>query len=172
MNDTLRKEQRERYLRNLIKEGILTTLVEQDLEQQSQQSSPVPPATPGPNPNTNTTDPAIQNPQQTNQPNMSFSVDEMVNKLNVLRGAKSFKDPEIFGQFTTFFNKLTDEQKTSFDYMLSELGKIVVTAQEAQAGIQHSSVPSPSQKPVGAANVPPAAPYPQPGPQAPLSPSR
>jgi len=130
MTKDLKQQQRERYLANLIKEGILNVLVEQDFQQQ--QTSAVPPSPVTPSLETNVPDPAA-NPQQPQQPGQEeFTVDEMVKKLNILRGGKSFTDPEVYGKITTFFKGLTDEQKTSFEWLLNELTKIVVDMPETE----------------------------------------
>lgn len=127
------KEKRARYLKNLIKEAVLNILVEQE------NMSSIPPATPQPSPNTNAQDPSVQQPRATApQRQEVFDVDQMIEKLNILRGGKSFNDPEIYGRLTTFFKGLSDEQKTNLDFSLSELGKIIFSATESDAGIDHN----------------------------------
>jgi hypothetical protein len=169
----LQQEKRQRFLRNLIKEGILNVLVEQDNQQP--EVSAVPPATPPPAQQTNVMDPAVtQTPAPaTSKPvsdNETFTIDTMVDKLNVLRGAKSFTDPEIFGKLTTFFNELTDEQKTSFNWLLTELVKITDqspntpgiqnTVQAPQQGNQAQGAPltAPASETPSQASVPQSAP--------------
>ncbi len=129
----LRKERRERYLSSLIKEAVVNVLAEQDLEQQPQMSSAPPQSRPSPQ--TNTMDTDVQQPpepQQQQQEEEEFTVEAMVDKLNILRGSRSFTDPEVFGRLTTFFNNLTDEQKNSVDWLLTELGRVAIDASEEQ----------------------------------------
>lgn len=128
----LKEERRERALRSLIQEAIVNVLAEQEMMQQPQVSS-VPPATTGPDPHTNPIDPdiAAQPPEE-----VQFTVDGMVDKLNILRGGRSFTDPEVFGRLTTFFNNLTEEQRNSTDWLLTELGKVVIDASEEQVDPQ------------------------------------
>lgn len=152
----LEQERRERALRTLIQEAIVNVLAEQEMEQQQQTA--VPPATPGPDPLTNPIDPDVtaQQPQAQEEEEVPFTVDEMVDKLNVLRGGRSFTDPEVFGRLTTFFNNLTDEQKNSLDWLLTELGKVVIDASAEQVDPQQQQS-QPAQPP-----PPPAPPAPQP----------
>jgi len=159
----LKQEKRQRFLENLIQEGILNVLVEQELPVQAAQPGAVPPATPGVAPETNASE-AMPPAPETELPE-EMTVEGMVDKLNVLRGGRSFTDPEVFGRLTTFFNNLTDEQKTSFDYLLSELGKVVIGASEEEAGLEDqqqaaqptSRVQQPPQPPPAPASTPAAA---------------
>jgi hypothetical protein len=150
MND-LKQEQRKRFLTNLIQEGIVNVLVEQELP--VAQPSAVPPATPPPAPETNQSELTTQPPPEEE---MRMTVESMVDKLNVLRGGRSFTDPEVFGRLTTFFNGLTDEQKTSFDYLLTELGKVVIGASEEEAGLEDQQ--QQAQQPTSRVQQPPPAP--------------
>lgn len=130
MSDKLQLEQRQRFLRNLIKEAVLNVLKEQE---PIVPTSAVPPATPGIAPETNgaetmTPDVAPQEEQ--------FTAEAMVEKLNVLRGGRSFTDPEVFGRLTGFFNNLTDEQKSGLESTLTQLAQAVIGATEEEAGLE------------------------------------
>jgi hypothetical protein len=145
MANKLEQERRERFLRNLISESVVNSLVEMDhMRQEEQNMSSVPPNTPGPAPETNKLDPDLN--KQFNEPTI-FDVDEMVDKLNVLRGSRSFTDPEVYGRLNTFFNNLTQEQKNSIDWLLTELGKIVIDASEQQVEPNSQQTVSPNQTP-------------------------
>jgi hypothetical protein len=135
MNDKeLQEERRTRALQSLIQEAIVNVLAEQQM-MQAPAANPVPPATPGPDPATNPIDPDVTAPPQQEE-EVQFTVDGMVDKLNILRGGRSFTDPEVFGRLTTFFNNLTDEQRTSTNWLLTELGKVVIDASEEQVDPQ------------------------------------
>jgi len=152
-NPMLEQEKRERYFRNLIQEAIINTLAEQEADRSAAPPSPVTPA-----PETNQPPPPEPPPEdeQQQQPGEEeFTADTLVDKLNVLRGGKSFTDPEVFGQLTTFFNNLTDEQKASLKYFLSEMGKIVIGVTEQEAGLEHNSQQQQRQQPSGQAQRPP-----------------
>ena len=142
-------EQRQRYLRNLIKEAILNVLQEQE---PPVPTSAVPPATPGIAPETN----AVEAMEPAVPAEQVFTVELMVDKLNILRGGQSFDDPEVFGRLTGFFNTLTDEQKASLEHMLSELGKSVIGAAEEEAGLEDNAQQQAQQG--GAAQPAPPAP--------------
>lgn len=153
--DNIKKEKRERFLTNLISEAIINVLAEK--------ASAIPPPSTPPAPNMNPTDADVRNPP-TPQPagpapdgapvpqEKPFDVDEMVNKLNVLRGSKSFKDPEVYGRLTGFFKNLPDDQKATLDTLLSELGKIVIDASEQQAGLEQPMNQPAGRQPPGPGN--------------------
>ena len=168
----LQQEKRHRFLRNLIKEGILNVLVEQDIQQAGAVSA-VPPASTPPAQQTNVMDPGTTPPSPPATPETGdgeeFTLDMMVDKLNVLRGAKSFTDPEIYGKMTTFFNELTEEQKSSFKWLLTELVGLTDQA-PTTPGIQNT-VQSPQQgnQGQGAPQAAPAAAPPAQAPEAPIS---
>jgi hypothetical protein len=175
MSNSLKQEKRSRFLENLLKETIINILAEAQQPAPAPQASAVPPATTPPAANMNPADTDVKNPAPT-QPAapapQQFDVDEMVNKLNVLRGSKSFKDPEVYGRLTTFFKGLDEAKKATLDELLTELGKIVIDASEQQAGIeqqpsQAKQTPSPgSNQTISQGAPPPAA-----APAAPVSPA-
>ena len=122
MNSKFLQEKRERFLRNLINEIVINVIAEQVEAMEAPVVQPPPPTvetTPPPVPDTTTPE---------------FTVDTLVDKLNVLRGGKSLKDPEVYGKLTTFFNNLTEEQKTSTQWIMDELTKIVTDVGTGQPG--------------------------------------
>jgi hypothetical protein len=146
----LKKEKRQRFLENLVKEAIINVLAEQG------QQAPIPPPTTPPALTMNPTDADVQNPVSPEAPptqEQPFSVDQMVDKLNVLRGSKSFKDPEVYGQLTTFFKGMSDEQKTTFDQLLTELNKIVVSSTPSGASPTQPMPQSSGKPPSGGGNA-------------------
>lgn len=165
----LQKERRERFLKALLEEAIINVLAEQE------QTPSLPSAPPGPSSAPPAaTPPAAETNQAADisltQPEpVEFTVDTMVEKLNVLRGGKSFTDPEVYGKLNTFFNGLSDEQKTSLDYMLNELNNVVLeTSQQPQqqnqqqptnnaASNQNAQQPAPAKNIAAKAPVSPAA---------------
>jgi hypothetical protein len=161
MNKDLNLEKRARYLKNLINEAILNVLKEQEEALQPQQQAVPPPAQPDPQTNL---EPTI-NPEQQE----TFTIDEMVDKLNILRGAKSLTDPEVFGRLTTFFNNLSEEQKIQLNTFLTDIGKVVVGVQEQEAtqGEINQQVPPARTQ----AAQPPMANKPAPAPAAPVAPT-
>lgn len=165
----LAQERRARHIENLITEAVVNVIAEQDMMNRA-----VPNPTPGPAPETNQMDPDIQNPIDRTAANPEpeqFSVDTMVDKLNVLRGGRSFTDPEVFGRLTTFFNGLTDEQRTSMDWLLTELGKVVIDASEEQVDPDGQQQQQNSTPPQQQQQRPPQQGQQQPGAQAPVMPT-
>lgn len=168
MTDKIKKEQRQRYLEFLIKEAVVNVLAEQE---PPVATSAVPPSPVSPSAETNV-QPEAQPPTQVEE--KQFTVEAMVDKLNVLRGGRSFTDPEVFGRLTTFFNNLTDEQKANMESTLTELGKAVIGATEEEAGLnepQQPQQPQQQQQSGGAAQPPPPAVAPSPASPAPVTPT-
>lgn len=165
MTDKIKTEQRQRYIEYLIKEAVVNVLAEQE---PPVATSAVPPSPVAPSPETNVQQPEVQaEPAAPEQE--QFTVEAMVDKLNVLRGGRSFTDPEVFGRLTTFFNGLTDEQKANMESTLTELGKAVIGATEEEAGLEDPQQQQ-QQQTSGAAQPPPPAPAPAAAP-APVTPT-
>lgn len=151
-------------LENLIKEAVTLALYEQD---QAPQMAPppapnagaVPPPPPaGPEAQNQPPQPPPGSPDQAQQPPMT--IDSMIERLNVIRGGKSFTDPEVYGQVVTYFKKITPEQNQIIDQFLADVSRIMVNVRTG------------TQEPVSDQTGQPGAP-PAPGgsPQAPISPS-
>lgn len=144
---------REFKLANLIKEAVTLALYEQKLHEADpnmmapptappqQNAGPVPPAPQQP-PMEQAADPMAAPPQQ-NQP---LTVDTMIERLNVIRGGRSFTDPEIYGQLTTFFKRLAPEQIQGIDQFLQDLSKIVVNVEQQPQDPNMQQTPTPSQQ--------------------------
>lgn len=137
---------REFRLQNLIKETITLALYEQKMLKENdpnmvqppqQNAGPVPPPAPAA-PQDQQQPPPGQDPnaQQGQQP---LTVDSMIERLNVIRGGRSFTDPEIYGQFVSYFKKLTPEQLQTIDQYLQDISKIVVNVE--QQGEQQQQQP-------------------------------
>lgn len=161
MKKTLQEEKRERYLKNLINEAIINILAEQEQIQGTEEQVPITPApTVDSTANTMSTPPVpdASTADAGQQETEEFTVDTMVKKLNVLRGGKSLKDPEVFGQLTTFFNNLTDEQKNSLQWLLDELTKVVAVPQQNVPQPTGTGTPMPEQVPPNPAPAPTSEP--------------
>jgi hypothetical protein len=85
-----------------------------------------------------------------------ITVDSMIDRLNVIRGGRSFKDPEVYGDLVRFFKRLPDVEKSQLDAILMEIGKIVINAQgDVSAGSQPTPQPAQVAQPVPPAQLPP-----------------
>mgnify|MGYP003348190448 CR=1 FL=1 len=103
----LQEERRKKYLAGLINEAIVQILSEQDMG-----AAPAGMPTPMEPPADVSAPPAPD--AAPGQPK-EFTVDDMIERLNVIRGGRSFTDPEVYGQLVTFFKKQTDEQKQAIE---------------------------------------------------------
>lgn len=152
------------YLKALLLEAV-RILKEQDPAGTAVPPSPVPPA-PATNTTATTTAPATPNPgvappADGNQPK-PFDVDQMIERLNVIRGGKSFADPEVYGQLTTYFKGLSDADKAAIERFLQSINKIVIqvdtTTQDNQSGGAQPPMNQSQPAPVSAAPPPTATP--------------
>ena len=167
MTSSIRKalfeEKRKEFLAELINESVKRILTEQEAAG-TPAGVPAPPAPPAdvsapPSPET----PAGQTKE--------FTVDDMIERLNVIRGGRSFTDPEVYGQLVTFFKKQSDEQKQSIEQFLIEIGKIVINVneQEEPGGNdteEYSAAPPATPPPAAAAAPAPTSPAAPAGPPA------
>mgnify|MGYP007013249893 FL=1 len=101
-----------------------------------------------------------------------ITLDSVLERLNVIRGGKSFADPEVYGQLTSMFKTMTNDDKISLDRLLGEIGKVVINMADAQvqgtqdqaAAQQQGAAAQPAAGPAAAA-PPPATPAAVPPPQ-------
>ena len=140
----LQEEQRKKYLTNLVNEAIVQILSEQDAMAPAGVPAPMePPA-----------DVSAPTPEAAPATTKEFTVDDMIERLNVIRGGRSFTDPEVYGQLVTFFKKQNDEQKQSIEQFLIEIGKIVINVNEQESPPEASAAPPAT--PAAQPEVPPA----------------
>lgn len=153
----LNEQRRKRYLQELINEAIVQIMTEQE-------AAPAPAGIPAPAapPADVSAPPSPETP--VGQPK-EFTVDDMIERLNVIRGGRSFTDPEVYGQLVTFFKKQNEDQKQLIEQFLVEIGKIVINVNEQEAAPEASAVP-PATPPAQPAVPPPAATPVPPGPVA------
>jgi len=161
MSSTIRKalqtERREKYLQGLVNEAIVQILSEQAAPVAAADLPATPPAPPvapipGAPPGLDATVPD------------EFTVDDMIERLNVIRGGRSFTDPEVYGQLVTFFKNLSDEQKNSARDFLISLGKIVINVNDQEQTGGDKTAPPALPPPPGAPAPPAAAPQAAPPP--------
>lgn len=118
----IKKERRQRYIKSLIEESVVNVLAEQEIQQAPPaETEPPPVATP---------DNQAQEPEQPTA--RQYTVDDMIDELNAIRGGHSFTDPEIYGRLVTFFKNLDDVQKTNLDTLLSQIVELVTAVDDTQ----------------------------------------
>lgn len=151
-------------LENMIKEAVTLALYEQGQQPPAAPANagPVPPPAPPPPPEQN--QPPVPQPQDGTPPDQAqgqpqMTIDSMIERLNVIRGGKSFTDPEVYGQLVTYFKKITPEQNQVIDQYLQDISRIMVNVRTGNTD------QAPDQS-----GAPPAAPPPSGGAQAPISP--
>ncbi len=164
----LDKERRKRYLSYLIKEAVLNALVEQEAApvapNPATAAQPAPAAAPAP---TDPNNAAMTDPNAAGaQPpvNEEITLDKLIEKLNVVRGGRSFTDPEIYGQLTTLFKGWDDQTKQVVQKALDDIAKIVTLSAENQQATppapmdQQPAPPQGATPPTGAPSPTPPAP--------------
>jgi len=155
---------------NLLKEIVTLALFEQ--EQAMAAPAPAAGAAPAPAPNMGLS-PAIPDPGMPD-PNAppdgggaateELTLDTMIERLNVIRGGKSFTDPEIYGQLTSYFKTIQPEQKSTIDMFLQSVSKVMIDVrQNASEQVPEDPTQPPPAAP-GNAGQPPIAPQATPAP--------
>jgi hypothetical protein len=162
---SLEAERRKRYLENLIKEAIVNVLAEQAQEAPAPPADPNAPALPPAPPATDMALPSDGTEENQAKSPAEFTVDDMIERLNTIRGGQSFTDPEIYGQLIGWFKKLNDDQKAVLQNFLIEISKIVVNIPKASDEAAANAAPP---APPTDAAAPPAAPA---APAAPATPA-
>lgn len=61
-----------------------------------------------------------------------FDVDSMIERMNIIRGGRSFADPEVYGQLTSYFKGLNETDKAVIDRFLQDVNKIVIQVDTTQ----------------------------------------
>lgn len=132
----LNKERRTRYLANLIKEAVYNVIAEQQMPAAAPVAAdPMAAAQPAPMPTG--TDPnapmdPMANPEAPAAGQEEFTLDKMIEKLNVIRGGRSFTDPEIYGQLTTMFKSWDEPTRQTIAKTFDNIAKVVTLNAEGQ----------------------------------------
>lgn len=137
----LHKERRRRHIEKLIEESVINVLVEQEQAQQTPPSVEAPP-------------PPVATPDSQEQASVpkQYTVDNMIEELNAIRGGRSFTDPEVYGRLVTFFKNLGEEQKSSLDTLLTQIAELVTSVDDSAQGQQgQQSQPGQPPPPTGEA---------------------
>jgi len=154
---------RKLYLSALLTEAVRIVKEAEAPPAQTPPGPPVPPSPVPPAPATNApapTPPADPNapPEGTGDQPKPFDLDAMIDRLNVIRGGKSFADPEVYGQLTSYFKSTSEADKAVIDRFLQSIGKIVIQVDTTQQGTGSGNAqPAMNQTPA------PVAPAPTPG---------
>lgn len=169
----IKEELRQRHLKNLITEAVVLALYEQD----QMQIPAIPPAAGAP-PTAAETQPQIppdaQVPPQATAPQQQLvaeqiTLDLLIERLNIIRGGKSFTDPEVYGQMTSFIKSLSEQEKQTVYKFLMQTSKVVTSNAQQTYGEeqQQQQEPNPQASTTQAPPPPPAPPAQQAAPAAP-----
>ena len=150
---SLQYERRNRHIKQLIEESILNVLAEQ--QQLPQDTTPAVITPTSQNELPVATTPA----NQINQAEVpkQYTVDDMIEELNSIRGGKSFTDPEVYGRLVTFFKNLSDEQRTELNVLLVEISELVTSIEDNTQNQTGNSEERKAAAPPQTSNVQPPA---------------
>jgi len=132
MKNEVLTERRSRFLENLLKEAIVNILAEQDVAPAAE--APAPAAEPAPMPSSSALPPTPPAEPGTPAKKEELTVDDMIERLNVIRGGRSFKDNDVYAKLVLFFGKLSDEQKAELQRELIDIGQAVINVPEEEKG--------------------------------------
>jgi pyruvate dehydrogenase E2 component (dihydrolipoamide acetyltransferase) len=156
MKKEIIEERRTRFLENLLQEAIVNILAEQAAAAPAPEApAPEAPATAAPAEEATTAE----------EGNTEFTIEEMIERLNVIRGGKSFKDNDVYTKLIVFFSKLSDQQKNDLRQMLIDIGQAVINVPEegkAETAPAETPVEAPAVETPPVAPPAPAAPAPAP----------
>lgn len=163
------KDAQIKYVGWLLESAISSVLIEQadQMQQQQSQVAPVAPAAPDVNA-APPTDPTQAPVEGEVQPTMSL--DDLIEKLNLIRGGRSFTDPEVYTRMGEVFKSFTDQQKVDLESGLSKIIDVIVNPDE-QAQQQPGNAPAAPQSQTPQPQATPPSPTPQAAgvPQTPIS---
>lgn len=116
---------------------------------------------PGQVPPTGTAPPMPQEQQPQNQQpapavdstGQNLTVESLIEKLNVIRGGKSFDAPEVHSQLNALYQNIQDQDKITLDRILIDIGKAVQESQTAQPPAPQNGQTPPQQTPVQSAGA-------------------
>lgn len=145
MKNELLTERRARFLENLLQEAIVNILAEQDAAPAPEAPAPAPSAAaePAPAPPASALPPTPPAEAGTPEKKEELTVDDMIERLNVIRGGRSFKDNDVYAKLVLFFGKLTEEQKAALQSQLIDIGQAVINVPEEQSATPAASAPAP-----------------------------
>ena len=117
-----------------------------ELYEQQQQQQPAQVAPPIPSPVPTATQPqgappsgqdVIQQPAQTTAEQLpEISLEMLIDKLNIIRGGKSFSDPVLAGKLNQAFNQLSDTEKAGADKVLGVFAQVIQEDSQQSGGQQ------------------------------------
>jgi len=150
-------------------------LLEEFLNEEPLPGAPVaaaPPAAPAVDPmaglDMGAMDPTLDPTQQPNGQPKEITLDSVVERLNVIRGGKSLKDPQVYTELNSYFTSLPDQDRQQLFGFLTKISQIITGTpgeeQMQQPGAPVATPPedmapvAPAAAPMAPPAVAPAAP--------------
>lgn len=59
-----------------------------------------------------------------------LTIDSLIDRLNIIRGGKSFNKPEVYGKLDGWYKTIDPSTKQIMDRMLNDIGKAMIDADE------------------------------------------
>ncbi len=108
--------------------------------------------------------PPVAQPPQTQLPNPAdqakdvqgntLSVDGLISRLNKLRGGKSLNDAEVYGQLTTLFKQMSENDKIVIDSFLTKVAELSEVEHGQPTNLEIPNTPAQQQQPSTQSSVP------------------
>lgn len=150
------KEVNTKYVSWLLESAISSILLEQ-----TEQLAPVAPTEPAPAPAPTPEAVPPADPNAAPAPQATMSLDDLIEKLNLIRGGRSFTDPEVYTKMGEVFKGFTDQQKVDLQTSLTKVIDVIVNPDEQAQPQQPGQAPQVPQSTTP--QPPPASPTPQAG---------
>ena len=83
----------------------------------------------------------------------NLSVETLIERLNVIRGGKSFAEPEVHSQLNSIYQNIQEQDKITLDRILIDIGKAVQETQQNNAPPPSNGQTPPQQTPVQSAGA-------------------
>lgn len=155
---------REEYkrLKSLQEQEIVKTINSFITEQEAPMAPPAQPPAAAPVP----TDPSQAQPpvEATQEKTGDLTIDDLIEKLNTIRGGRSFDEPEVYSDMEKLLGGLDPSSKEVIKNFVTELSRIVTLNTQQGGEVQQAGQ---NQPPAPPAQPPAQAPAPQAAPPAP-----
>lgn len=83
----------------------------------------------------------------------NLTVESLIEKLNIIRGGRSFDAPEVHSQLNALYQNIQDQDKVTLDRILIDIGKAVQQSQTTQPPAPQNGQTPPQQTPVQSAGA-------------------
>ena len=90
----------------------------------------------------------------------ALTLEQMIDRINIIRSGLSFEDPEVFGKLTALYKAMPSDEKIKFNKQLKDIGAVVQNQEvnKGEGASPEAPAMPPEAAPAPAAPAPPAAP--------------